>query len=338
MITLLHGDEEFTRSEALASLRRRVLGEDDLGGLNLAVLSPPPDLAALRDHADTLPFLGEKRLVVVRGWLEALAREMARGDASARARADALAEYLDHIPESTHLVFVEDVRLDNRHPVLQRIRALAEQGQAEEHLFVLPHNARERREFVLRWLRDRAREMEIELAPEAASHLAEVVGNDLRLLHQELTKLRTYAGAGGFITREDVERLVPYTGEANIFHMIRAIGEGDARRATIILQQTLAAGQHPLQILALLARQYRIYIGLKDLAEQGRPHEEIAHALRIPPWSVRRDLRIAQRMSWRTLERIMERLLETDVAIKQGEIDATLAVQLLVVRLALAAR
>lgn len=338
MITLLHGDEEFTRSEALASLRRRVLGEDDLGELNLAVLSPPPDLAALRDHADTLPFLGETRLVVVKGWLEALSRDMARGDASARARADALAEYLDRIPESTHLVFVEDVRVDERHPVLQRIRTLAEQGQAEVHLFILPHNARERREFVLRWMRDRARGMGIDLAPEAANRLADTVGNDLRLLHQELSKLRAYAGPGGFITLEDVERLVPYTGEANIFHMITAIGEGDARRATIILQQTLAAGQHPLQILALLARQYRIYMGLKDLVEQGRPHDEVAQALRVPPWTVRRDVRIARRMSWRALERIMERLLETDVAIKQGNIDATLAIQLLVVRLALAAR
>ncbi len=338
MITLLHGDEEFTRSEALAALRRDVLSDEGLGDLNLTVLDPPPDLGTLRDHADTIPFLGEKRLVIVRGWLEFLARDMARGQEQAIQFSQALADYLPHLPETTHLVFVEQVELKNNHPVVRQIRQLVERGQAEIRLFTLPTNARERREYVLRWLRDRARGLEVELAPEAASRLADILGHDLRLLHQELEKLRAYAGAGGFISLDDVERLVPYTREANIFHLITSIGEGNARRATVLLQQILESGQHPLQILALLARQFRIYIGLKDLAAQGRPPEDMARELRIPPWTVRRDLRIAQRMSWSFLERVMARLLETDVAIKQGEIDATLGIQLLVVRLSLAMR
>lgn len=336
MITLLHGDEEFTRSEALRSFRREVLHEEGLGDLNLTVLDPPPDLGTLRDHADTIPFLGEKRLIIVRGWLEALARDMGRGQEHATNLARAIAEYLPHLPESTHLVFVEQVELKGNHPVVQRIHQLAEEGRAEIRLFTLPANARDRREYVLRWVRDRARGLQVELAPEATSRLVDVLGHDLRLLHQELEKLRAHAGAGGFVTLEDVERLVPYTREASVFHLITAIGEGDARKAVILLQQILAGGQHPLQILALLSRQFRIYIGLKDLAGQGHPPGEMARELRIPPWTVRRDLRIAQRMSWAFLERAMERLLETDVAIKQGEIEPTLGIQLLVVRLSLA--
>ncbi len=338
MITLLHGDEEFSRSEALRALRRHVLREEGLGDLNLTVLPPPPDPALLRDHADTLPFLGEQRLVIVEDWLEALARDIARGQGHAGQVAREIADYLPTLPETTHLVFVEQVEVKGNHPVVQRLRQLVAEGKAEIRLFALPTNARERREYVTRWLRDRARALDIELAPEAISRLVEVAGHDLRLLHQELEKLRAYAGAGGFVTAEGVERLVPYTREANIFHLITAIGEGNTRRAVVLLQQILAAGQHPLQVLALLARQFRIYIGLKDLAAQGHHPEEMARTLRIPPWTVRRDLRIAQRMSWSFLEKVMERMLETDVAIKQGEIDATLGIQLLIVRLTLALR
>ncbi len=338
MIVLLHGEEEFTRSEALTALRRDVLGEDDLSGLNFTLLEPPPDIATLREHADPLPFLGERRMVVARGWLEALARDLARGHARARETCDALAAYLPHLPPSTYLVFVENVRVPEHHPLMSTLMELAATGQAEIRLFSLPQNARERREFVLRWLRDRARSLDIELAPEALTRLVDTGGHDLRLLHQEMEKLRAYVGAGGFVTPEDVERLVPAAGEVNIFHLVTAIGEGNARRATVLLQQVLAAGQHPLQVLALLARQYRIYIGLKDLAAQGYTPEEIARTLRIPAWAVRRDLRVARRLSWTFLKRVMEHLLDTDVRIKQGEIDPALAVQLLVVRLALASR
>lgn len=338
MIVLLHGDEEFTRSEALIALRRRVLGADELGGLNLSVLEPPPDMAVLRDHADALPFLGDRRMIVVHGWLEALARDLARGQEKAQRIAEALSAYLPHLPDSTYLVFVENVRVPAHHPVMRTLADLAAKGQAEIHLFSLPQNARERREFVLRWLRDRARSLEVELAPEALTRLVDTAGHDLRLLHQEMEKLRAYVGAGGFVTVEDVERLVPAAWEANVFHLVTAIGEGNARRATILLQQVLAAGQHPLQVLALLARQYRIYMGIKDLTTQGHSPDEIARALRVPAWVVRRDMHVARRLSWAFLERAMEHLLKTDVRIKRGEIDATLAIQMLVVRLALASR
>ncbi len=338
MITLLHGDEEFTRSEALRALRRQVLQEEGLGDLNLTTLFPPPAPHLLRDHADTLPFLGEKRLLIVEGWLEALAHDIARGQERAMRLAQEIADYLPHLPNTTHLVFVEQVELKSQHPVVQRLRELIPEGKAEIRLFTLPHNARERREHIARWLRDRARDLDVELEPEAISRLVEVAGHNLRLLHQELEKLRAYAGKGGVITVGDVEHLVPYTREANVFHLVTAIGEGNARRAIALMQQVLSAGQHPLQVLALLARQFRIYIGLKDLAAQGRSPEEMARTLRIPPWTVRRDLRIAQRMSWPFLKRVMERLLETDAAIKQGEVDALMGVQMLVVRLTLTSR
>lgn len=336
MITLLHGDEEFTRSQALKELRQRVLRDPGLGDLNLAVLDGPVDLGRLQDHSDALPFLGGTRLIIVHGWLGQLAGDLARGSTAAQEKAQALAAYLSHVPESTHLVFVEETTLSDNHPVVRAIEALAEQGKAEVRLFTLPRKARERREYVQRWLRDRARALDVNLDPQATRLLTDVLGHDLRLLDQELNKLRTYAGPGGYVTREDVEQLVPYTQEASIFDMINAIGEGNARQAVLLLQRALEGGQHPLQVLALLARQYRIYIGLKEMAERGVPPDQMASPLRIPPWTVRRDLRVAQRLSWPFLERVMERLLETDVRIKQGKIDPVLAIQLLVLGLSTA--
>ena len=336
MITLLHGEEEFTRSEALAEVRAQVLNNPGLGDLNLAVLTGPVDLRALRLETDTLPFLGEQRLVIVHNWLSQLASELGRGSASARETAQALADYLPTMPESTHLVFVEEKLIPSNHPVMRVLQDMVSEGKAHIRAFTLPSKARERRDFVLRWLRDRARSLNVELDPQAATLLADILGTNLRLLNQELEKLRTYVGAGGYISPEAVHQIVPYTHEASIFDMLNAIGDRNPRRAVRLLQQALQDGQHPLQILALIARQYRIYIGLKDLAEQGMRPEEMARRLRIPAWTVRRDLKVAQRMSWAFLERVMQRLLETDASIKQGQMDADIALQLLVTGLSMA--
>lgn len=338
MITLLHGEEEFTRSEALAELRAQVLNDPGLGDLNLVTLTGPVDMRALRLETDALPFLGGQRLVIVHNWLSQLATDLSRGHASARETAAALAEYLPHTPESTHLVFVEEKSIASNHPVMKTLQTMAKEGRAQIRAFTLPTRARERRDFVLRWLRDRARHLDAELDPQAATLLADILGTNLRLLHQELEKLRTYVGAGGYISPEAVHQIVPYTHEANIFDMLNAIGDRNPRRAIRLLQQALDGGQHPLQVLALIARQYRIYIGLKDMAEQGMRPEDMARRLRIPAWTVRRDLKVAQHMSWSFLERVMERLLETDANIKQGRIDADMALQLLVTGLSMARR
>ncbi|NPA90389.1 MAG: DNA polymerase III subunit delta [Chloroflexi bacterium] len=326
MITVLHGDEEFSIHQEVERLRQEVMADPGVGDLNVVVLEKPVDVSRLQGEADVLPFLGDRRLVLVREWLSDLPKQ----ETALRA----LLDYLPHVPDSTHLVFVETKPLPKNHPVLRALAPLADQGKAQVKAFLLPP-PRERRAYVQKWIREHARRLQVDLDPAAVTLLADILGTNFRLLHQELEKLRTYAGAGGYITEEDVRALVPYTQEANIFHLVTAIGEGQKTRAIRLLQQALREGQHPLQILALLARQYRIYIGMKELDEAGKSSDEIARALRVPAWTLRRDLKVARRLKWHVLHRAMEWLLQTDVSIKQGEIDPNLALQLLVTHLTL---
>lgn len=321
MITLLHGDEEFTRSEALRAIRQTYESEG-LGDLNVTLLEGSVDLNTVRSHADAPPFLGTRRLVIVRNAWRSLNQQ----------QTEAWLAYLPEVPETTHLVIEETTLLSETHPLVRRLQELAAEGRAEIRTFTLPP-PRERRAFLLQWTRDRARSLGMEIDGPALARLVDILGTNLRLLHQELEKLRAYVGPNGLVTLEDVERLVPYTREASVFELVAAIGQRNARQAVRLLQNTLAAGQHPLQILALLARQYRIYIGLKDLDQQGVPPDEMASRLQIPPWTVRRDLAIARQLSWAYLESALERLLALDESIKQGRVEPVLGLQMTVLQL-----
>src|SRR5688572_22679707 len=133
LIYVLWGTDRFTRDEQVRGLKRRMLSEP-CGEYNLTVLSG--DDVRVRDVrvvADALPFMGDRRLIVVEGLLGRLAgsaKPARRGRGSragtttakkstSKAKAEEprsedggpvaeLTVMLQDLPPSTALVFVED--------------------------------------------------------------------------------------------------------------------------------------------------------------------------------------------------------------------------------------
>src|ERR687898_1376761 len=73
LIYVLHGTDRFTRDEQVRGLKRRMLSEP-FGEYNLSELSGKEfGLADVRAVADALPFMGDRRLVIVEGLIGRLA-------------------------------------------------------------------------------------------------------------------------------------------------------------------------------------------------------------------------------------------------------------------------
>src|SRR5258708_29362626 len=92
------------------------------GEHTLTELGPETSVTALRLAADVVPFLADRRMVMVRGLLGRLAgrgggRRPARGKKSAAADSgpdelQQLLDYLPDVPQTPSLVIVEDGRLN----------------------------------------------------------------------------------------------------------------------------------------------------------------------------------------------------------------------------------
>jgi DNA polymerase-3 subunit delta len=315
---VLHGADEFTRAETLADFKRR-LGPPDTVDLNTTILDGrKTTLAELRHACDAIPFLAEKRLVIVEGLL-------ARA-ASQRDSLVGLADYLLRLPETTRLVFVEDKVLPASHPILKLAREEA-QGYVKQFD---PPDAKA----LPKWIADRVAKHGGEIEPQAAAQLAAVVGADLRLLDQEIVKLVTYTDGERPITAADVDALVPYAQAAVIFDLVDALGQRDGRTAAQTLHRLLDAGEHPLGLLAMIVRQFRLLIQVKELKVGGANPQSIAKTLSIHPFPAGKLHSQATHFTGAQLEAIYRHLLDTDVAIKRGEIEAEVALDLLVAELA----
>jgi len=328
MIYLFHGEEEFGKSERIAALKARL---GDLAEMNTVTLDGRNlSRETLLHHCDVPPFLGDFRLVVVEDLLTRLDKKGPDNKpvASSREYLAWLADYLPTMPETTVLVFKESKKIGARNPVLKAIQALGERGEV-----VLFETPKLKRGELARWVAQHAKEKGIRLGPGVAESLATFIGPNLRLIDSELEKLALYAGDRA-VTRDDVRLLCPYAKEASIFDMVDALGNRRTPVAFRLLAQMRSQGAHPLYLLSMIVRQYRILIQVKDYMSRGMKLSEIASALKLHPYPTEKAMHQARNYTPDQLQRIYDRLLETDVAIKTGKLEANLALDVLVVELA----
>lgn len=328
MIYLFHGEEEFGKSERIAALKAKL---GDLAEMNAVTLDGRGlSREALLHHCDVPPFLGDYRLVVVEDLLTRLEKKGPDGKqpASSRDFLAWLADYLPTMPESTLLVFSESKKISARNPVLKAIQKLDERGEVA--LFETP---KLKRGELARWVAQHAREKGVRLKPGVAEALATFIGPNLRIIDSELEKLALYAGDRP-VTQEDVRLMCPYAKEASIFDMVDALGNRRTPVAFRLLAQMRNQGAHPLYLLTMIVRQYRILIQVKDYMNQGMNLNDIASTLKLHPYPTEKAMRQARHYTPDQLQRIYDRLLDTDVAIKTGKLEANLALDMLVVELA----
>ena len=316
---IFHGKDEFTQAETLSQLKSG-LGDPAMVDLNTTLFDGRTvRLGELMQVCDTIPFMAEKRLVIVEGLLEHL------GGKGREKERDALLEYLPQLPPTTRLALVERNTLSSKN----RFIKLAQSSQmGYEKSFQVPQ-----RVGLERWIVKRVEDHGGAIHPHAAALLATDVGENLRLLEMEITKLLTFCNFSRPIQPADVELLTPFAAQADIFALVDAIGQRRGQAAATLLRRKLEAGDEPLYLLAMIVRQIRLLIQVKEKSEQGYRSDEIARQAKIHPYVTGKLVRQAQNFDLTRLEAIHRQLLDIDVAIKTGRIDPAVALDLLVVEL-----
>ena len=344
MITLLHGPDDLLRSEHLATLRA-ALGPAEMAELSTTWLDGRrTTIGEIRHHADAMPFLTPRRLVIVEGYLLQLRRRMRsskgktddEGDdsdtpenlsAAAQDREHLLA-YLSEVPDTTDLVLVEATTVLGNDKLIKALKRLANEGRAA----IVVCDAPAERDLP-GWIIDRTRRKGGEIEPAAAYDLATSVGRNLMLLDNELDKLIAYRGGAGPIRKTDVRLMVPYTQEASIFDMVDAIGQKNSAEATRLLRELERDGAAPLYLLAMIVRQFRILVQVTDLQDSGLDKYEIGSKIGLHHYPTGKAMQQSRRWRMDALLAAYDRLLETDLAIKTGKLPDDLALDLLVLGL-----
>lgn len=309
-VYLLYGDE-FLIEEAIERLKKRLLKENQkqldfnvFSGLNHSARQ-------ILQAAETLPFFGEKNLVIVKDF-----------DSLSSSDRDKIAGYTENPSQMTCLVLA----LDKIKKGSRIVETVKKKGQVYEFKSLRRHE-------IPNWVRGKFLRQGKEIRPDAIRYLIDAAGSSLRDLLSEIEKISLFVGDKKEVDREDLESAVSPKAESNIFDLIDALGHRNRRRALKVLNQLLDIGEPPQRIFYMILRQFRLLLKTKALAGRGKSLSVLAGELGLPYFLVEKYLEQSANFSLKQLRGIYEMLWQTDLKVKKGQQPPQLALELLIVQI-----
>ena len=188
-------------------------------------------------------------------------------------------------------------------------------------------------DFELRnWINSTVKKRDFKIDRLATEALVVAVGADLWRLKNEIEKIVLYAKSQNRtqIELQDIQAMVESDFNPNVFNFIEAIATANKKQSIKLLQQFLNNGENENYLLSMIVYQFRTLIKIKDLLERGIPSGAIASQAKISPYVIQKGMPILKRYSLQNLIDYYKKLYEFDVKIKTGQIEAKIAVDLLV--------
>lgn len=301
------GEDDFALEKAVTLLRDRIL---DPLWISFNYTCFPPEqsdavIAAL-NQAMTPPFGAGGRLV----WLinttvcqqcpDHLLAELTRT--------------LSVIPENSVLLLTSRNKPDERLKSTKLFKQLA--TEYREFPLIPPWKT----ELLIQAVNQAAQTVGVRLTAKAAEVLAEAVGNDTRLLYNEIEKLRLYAEGGNQPIEVDTVTLLVRNNTQNSLQLAAAIRTGDTAKALTVLADLINAAEPGLRIVATLIGQFRTWLWVKLMMESGeRNSQAIAQAAEVGnPKRIYFLQQEVQSLSLRQLLSCLPLLLELEFSLKQG--------------------
>ncbi|MDP2919844.1 MAG: DNA polymerase III subunit delta [Dehalococcoidia bacterium] len=327
MYYILHGTDDYSIARELDTIKKTA-GDPSLLATNTSTFDGAQvALDEFRVACETVPFLAEKRLVIVYGLVERfMPKPPPRGTGGKKTESqpgnyEPFASVINNIPPSTILLLIES-ELKESNPLFRMVKNSGE-VRSFPPLKLLDLRL---------WVSRQVTEEGGSISDRAVTLLTRLIGPNLWIMSSELKKLAAYAD-GRSIEETDVRKTVSYTQQTNVFGMVDAIVEFNLQKAETVLQQLLNGGTAPLSLLAMLNRQMRLIVRARELKLKKLNENEMRSKLGLADWQVRKTLEQASRYTLPRLKQVYQQLLDTDLAIKTGKYDSELALYILIAEL-----
>ena len=304
-VYIIYGSQDILLDQAVARLKGLVAATGDLD-FNFETFhagsATADDVVAA---ANTLPFLSERRLVVLHG--------IDKMDATSLA---VLCSYAEDPSLSTVLVMT-CVKVDRR---TKLFKAVQKAGVVHEY-------KAERREypgFIVEMFRKRG----CEVTRDGAVVLLERVGEDLRRLSAEVEKIAAFVGPDRRLGREEIESVVAQTASVSVFVMTDAIGLRELETALRAADALQAEGESPVRLATMATWHLRNLIKVRALSDRGLDKFAITREAGLRgEWQTRNLLQQAGRFDSAELVAALRSAADMEAEMKTSPVEPGLVLE-----------
>ncbi|GEM_PF-2097202 len=318
-ICILWGKELFLIEWAVSEIIKKYSNEQSKIFDVVEFAGESEDYYRIAEACETLPVISEKKLVIINNF-------EAMKDKDVTGRAGVLLNYLKHPSDSTMLVLACGEKISRSNELYSAAAACS-----SEYEFGRLTGGE-----LKAWIRKRMRINGRKIGERELARFVDESGyfdkdSDYTLFHFEndIGKIIVHSDSE-IITMEDVEIAVSGNLSKNIFDMINALGEKDRKTAFHVLNEMLLYGEPVKTVLSMLYWQYEGIMNVKQLLNEGKNKKDIARILKAKDFVVGKWMSAGRKYEESSLRDILRSIYETDVRIKNGEMNERIAIELLV--------
>ncbi len=322
---LFTGAEKYQIDLAYKTLEKKLI-DPNFKSLNVTTFHDKDfDLAKFQDAVETLPFMAEKRLVVVKEPL--FLGTQKKG--SSKEEEERVLQCISDLPDQVCVIFMAS-KVDARKKLVKGIK---KQGT---HFQFDPLQESE----LLRWIKGKMKKQGVEIDPAGLNYFVanlDYLGRNrtktLFDVENEVNKLIHYKKPEGRVTSEDIDKITSKSFENDIFKVMDAIEKKNRREALRQMEELIYQGEPVLKILATLSNQMKNVLKVKELSKKGYTSKAIAKQIGIHPFVASKSLKQSRNYSEKQLIGFINFITEKDAKIKTGQIEDFLGIELIVLEL-----
>ena len=305
---LLYGDEGFLIDEAVKKIVS-IIVEPSNRDFNLEVLRGGETSGEETvSKALTLPFMGERRVVIVKGV-----------DDLKVSGAERLIEYCSNPSPATTLILTGH-KIDGRGKLYATI---SENGVVVQFKSLYEKDT-------TGWVMKIVKDAGYVIDNYARDYLISIVGNNLQRLKNELEKVFTYKGNDKDIKIDDIKLLVEDTKIESIFTFTDSIGSKNVNKALKFLDKMFSQGEMPEKIIGMITRQFRLILLTKVYQERGASPSEIPAKAGFSPFLLDGYLKQTSKYTLMELKDSFYKVQKADIQIKSSDIYKKIIIEKLI--------
>ena len=142
--------------------------------------------------------------------------------------------------------------------------------------------------------------------------------NDVCKLEREIAKLAIYNDK---IDVEIIDKMVSRPLEDDVFELSNALLNKDRKRIMKLYSDLKLLKVEPINLIALLANQFRLIMQVLILRKENKKEADIATMLNVHPYRVKMAIKHGNNYSLKDVKQILVELATLDAKIKTGEAD-----------------
>ncbi len=316
MIIFLSGKDTYRSRQHLTKMVNKFKQDRDPQRLNVVKLDSAKEKpGTTMEQILAMPFLAEKRMIVLENLLSSKHKELME---------ELLQKIKDKkLPETNIIIFWEGT---------DKFKTKAAKAlQAELNKEKFSQQFDELKGWQLsNWIKEEIANRGGKIENNALQYLATNLPGDMWQLNSVIDQLVAYKN--GEIGVEDVMLFLEEKVDDNIFNLVDNIVAGRSQEAYKMIREQYRIGEDVQFMFAMILRQFRILLELRDVFEKEDLLDSniLAKRLELHPFVVKKSLPMVRKYDMPTLKAAYHQLLELDIGIKTGQENGEVLLDLFV--------